>query len=110
MSLWDYEAMINGNKRTVLQQYPIQDIFISFMDSKLRNGIGHHSAIYDTKTDQVFYYSHGESVLAERRLPYTEFVYKVLSLYSALALAATTFNIFISEQLRWSSFLESEQN
>lgn len=94
MSLWDYEAMINGNKRTILQQYPIQDLFISSMDSKLRNGIGHHSAIYDTKTDQVFYYSHGESVLEERRLPYTEFVYNVLSLYSALELAAHYFQYF----------------
>lgn len=94
MSLWDYEAMPNGNKHRILQQYPIQDLFVSFMDSKLRNGIGHHSASYDSKTDEVVYYSHGEPALEERRLPYTEFAYKVLSIYSALELAAHYFHSF----------------
>ncbi len=94
MSLWDYEAMNNGNKHTILQQYPVHELFISFMNSKLRNGIGHHSAIYDTKTDQVLYYSHGEPALEEKRLPYTEFAYRVLSIYSALELAAHYFHYF----------------
>ena len=94
MSLWDYEAMHNGNKHTIIQQYPIQDLFVSFMDSKLRNGIGHHSASYDSKTDEVVYYSHGEPALEEKRLPYTEFAYKVLSIYSALELAAHYFHSF----------------
>lgn len=92
MSLWDYEAMPNGNKYTILQQYPICDLFVPFMDSKLRNGIGHHSAIYELKTDEVVYYSHGEPILMEKRMSYTEFAYKVLSIYSALELAALYFH------------------
>ena len=94
MSLWDYEAMKNGNKHTILQQYPIQDLFVSFMDSKLRNGIGHHSAVYDNKLDQILYYSHGESTLKEKRLSYTEFAYMVLSIYSTLEMAAHYFHYF----------------
>jgi hypothetical protein len=92
MSLWDYEAMPNGNKHTILQQYPIHHLFVPFMDSKLRNGIGHHSAIYEPKTDEVVYYSHGEPTLVEKRMSYTEFAYKVLSIYSALELAALYFH------------------
>jgi len=92
MRLWDYEAMPNGNKHTILQQYLTHDLFVPFMDSKLRNGIGHHSAFYEPKTDEVVYYSHGEPTLAEKRMPYTEFAYKVLSIYSSLELAALYFH------------------
>lgn len=92
MSLWAYEAVPNGNKHTILKRYPIQDLFVSFMDSELRNGIGHHSAIYESKADEVVYYSHGGPALNERRIPYTEFAHKVLSIYSALELAALYFH------------------
>lgn len=92
MSLWEFEAMANGNKHTILRQYPIQDLFVPAIDSKLRNGIGHHSAIYEAATDEVIYYSHGEPDLRETRMPYTEFVHKVLHLYSVLELAAHYFH------------------
>lgn len=92
MSLWDFEAMANGKKHALLQQYSIHDLFVPAIDSKLRNGIGHHSAFYEAKTDEVVYYSHGEPDLGETRMPYTEFVHKVLHLYSALELAAHYFH------------------
>jgi hypothetical protein len=92
MSLWDFETMVNGNKYTVLQQYPIQDLFVPAIDSRLRNGIGHHSAFYEAKSDEVVYYSHGEQIVRETRMPYTEFVHKVLYLYSTLELAAHYFH------------------
>ena len=58
MSLWDYEAVPNGNKHTILQHYPIKDLFVPFMGSQLRNGIGHHSAVYESEGDEVLYYSY----------------------------------------------------
>ena len=94
MDLWEFEAMQNGNKHTILQQYPISDLFVPVIDSKLRNGIGHHSAFYDAKTDTIVYYSHGKKDLEETRMTYTEFVYKVLQLYSVLELAAYYFHPF----------------
>lgn len=92
MSLWDFEAIPNGNKHTILHQYPIDDLFVPAIDSKLRNGIGHHSAFYEARTDEVVYFSHGEPDLIETRMPYTEFVHKVLHLYSTLELAAHYFH------------------
>jgi len=92
MSLWVYEAMPNANKHTVLQRYPIHDLFLPAIDTKLRNGIGHHSAFYSAETDEVWYYEQQGGDLVKRRICYTEFVYKVLVLYSAVELAALYFH------------------
>lgn len=92
MSLWDYEAMPNANKHTVLQRYPIHDLFLPAMDSKLRNGIGHHSAFYSPEADEVVYYEQQGKDLVKCRISYTEFVDKVLMVYSALELAALYFH------------------
>jgi hypothetical protein len=92
MSLWEYEAMPNGNKPSQLIHYPVHDLFVPLMDHNLRNGIGHHSAMYDAKRDEVVYYKHEQENLVEVRLPYTEFAYKVLQIYSALELASLYFH------------------
>lgn len=63
------------------------------MDHNLRNGIGHHSAMYDAKTDEVVYYKQQGKRLGEVRLPYTEFTYKVLQIYSAVELASLYFHV-----------------
>ncbi len=93
MSLWDYEAMQNGNKPSQLSKYPIRDMFVPFMDHSLRNGIGHHSAVYDAKTDDVVYYKQQGETLEEVRLPYTQFIDKVLKIYSAVELASKYFHV-----------------
>jgi len=92
MSLWEYEAMPNGNKPSQLIHYPVHDLFVPFMDHNLRNGIGHHSAMYDGKRDEVVYYKREQENLVEVWLPYTEFAYKVLQIYSALELASLYFH------------------
>ena len=92
MSLWDYEAMPNGNKPSQLAGYPIQHLFIPVMDNDLRNGIGHYSAVYDAKADEVVYHKYKGKKLVQVRLPYTEFAFKVLQIYSALELAALYFH------------------
>lgn len=92
MSLWEYEAMPNGNKPSQLTKYSIHDLFVPLMDNSLRNGIGHHSAIYDAQTDEVVYYKHQGKSLGEVRLPYTEFTYRLLQIYSAVELASLYFH------------------
>lgn len=93
MSLWEYEAMPNGNKPSQLTKYPIHDLFVPLMDSKLRNGIGHHSAMYVAQTDEVVYYNHQGKSLGEIRLSYTDFIYKLLEIYSAVELASLYFHV-----------------
>lgn len=92
ISIWDYEAMPNANKYTVLQRYPIHDLFLPAMDSKLRNGIGHHSAFYSPDADEVVYYEQQGKDLVKCRISYTEFVDKVLVVYSVVELAALYFH------------------
>lgn len=92
MSIWEYEAMANGNKHTILAKYPIHDLFVPTMDHQLRNGIGHHSAVYLPTTDEVLYYKQDDEQLHENRMAYTEFVFKVLEMFSAVELAALYFH------------------
>jgi hypothetical protein len=43
----------NGSKPDMLKQLKIADLFVPFIDNKLRNGIGHNSAHYDVATDSI---------------------------------------------------------
>lgn len=99
MTIWDFESMPNGNKPDILKKYPVADLFVGVMDSKLRNGIGHHSANYDIDTDAVIYYEMKGSQKTERRLSYTEFCDKIIKLFSALELAIIYFNELYIESL-----------
>lgn len=92
MTIWAYEAMPNGNKHTILSKYPIADLFVPFIDTKLRNGIGHHSAVYRPEEDDVVYYAQDHDQLRESRIAYTTFVFKVLELFSVMELAALYFH------------------
>jgi DNA-directed RNA polymerase subunit RPC12/RpoP len=92
MTIEDFESMPNGKKPDILKKYPIADLFIDVMDSKLRNGIGHHSANYDIETDTVIYYEIKGSNKTERQLSYTEFCDRIIKLFSAIELAIIYFH------------------
>jgi hypothetical protein len=92
MTIWDYEGMANGNKHTILGKYPINDLFVPAIDHQLRNGIGHHSAVYVPTDDEVVYYKQDGDKLHEQHMSYTEFVFKVLETFSVLELAALYFH------------------
>ena len=87
MSLWEFEAMDNGNKHTILRNLPISDLFLPSLNSELRNGVGHHSAHYDAQNDEVVYYKFKGSSRIEKRIGYTEFCDFCLRLFSAFELA-----------------------
>jgi hypothetical protein len=97
LDLWQFDEMKNGAKPGLLNKYPIADLFVPYLDHTLRNGIGHHSAHYDAKTDHVLYYKFKGSTLVERAVPYSEFCDKVLHIYSRFELSVRYFNfVFLS--------------
>jgi hypothetical protein len=92
MTIWQYEAMNNGIKHTILSKYPIHDLFVPVIDHQLRNGIGHHSAQYVATRDEVVYYRQDGQRLHEIHIPYAQFAFKVLEIVSAVELAALYFH------------------
>lgn len=92
MTLWQYEALPHGLKHTQLTRYPIQDLFVPYMDSRLRNGLGHARAFYDSGRDEVVYYTQDDAALVETRLPYATFGFRALEMFSAMELGAYYFH------------------
>ncbi len=85
----DLESMPNGNKHTVLKQLKYGDLFVPFIDAKLRNGIGHNSAHYDVRSDRVRYRNTSPSRgIEEFDISYVRFCEKVIRLYSQLEACA----------------------
>lgn len=92
MAIWDFEAIHNGNKHTILKRLPVADLFVPVLDSELRNGVGHHSAHYDAKADEVVYYKFKGDQQNEKRMQYTTFCDFCLSLFTAFELAVVYFS------------------
>jgi len=58
---------------------------VPFLDTELRNGIGHHAARYDSQSDSVVCVKAGGGKLQSKSIPYTEFCRKVISMVSRLS-------------------------
>lgn len=84
MPLDEFGVMKNGSKPDLLRQLVIGDMFAPFIDSKLRNGIGHNSAHYDVKTDSVHYMNENEKGAKQFQISYIRFCEKVVKLYGQL--------------------------
>lgn len=89
--IWWFEQMNNGAKNTQLDKYPLFDSVTKFLDTSLRNGVGHHSAYYIVSSDEIAYVKADDAALNEVRLPFTVFVSKVFDTYCAFERAATFF-------------------
>jgi hypothetical protein len=87
MSLADFEALPNANKLGFLEKYPIQDLFLPVLDTKLRNGIGHNSAHYNVGSHEIFLYDSKGRDTVSNKLGYTDFCLRVLRLFAAFELA-----------------------
>lgn len=81
MSVWDFERMATANKIPHMSKLRIGHMFSPYMDTALRNGIGHNSAHYDAASDYVIWTTHGTG---QQEIPYTSFVVRVLEVVSAL--------------------------
>jgi hypothetical protein len=85
----DLESMPNGNKHTVLNQLKVGDIFVPFIDAKLRNGIGHNSAHYEVKSDRIVYRNTSPSRgIEEFDISYIRFCERLVRLYGQLEACA----------------------
>ena len=80
----EFDVMKNGCKPDILKQLAIGDIFVPCIDHNLRNGLGHHSAHYDVKTDCVQYSTENPKGLKRHQITYVRFCEKVVRLYSQL--------------------------
>ena len=99
MSLWDFEKMPNGKKPEIIKNYPIADLFIESLDNKLRNGIGHNSAHYNLSSDDIVYYEFKGNSNIERTVKYTDFVDRVLRLFSVFELGVNYYNLIYLESI-----------
>lgn len=84
IDLWSFEKLPNANKGGHLIKFPIADLFVPFMDTSLRNGIGHNSAKYNPSKDEVVCIQQSGTALLEDPIHYTIFCDKVLELASVL--------------------------
>ena len=85
----DLELMPNGNKHTLLTTLRHGNIFIPFIDAKLRNGVGHHSAYYDVTTDTIHYRNQSSSRgIEDFSISYVRFCEKLVRLYGQVEACA----------------------
>jgi hypothetical protein len=84
LDIFAFEALSTANKRDHLLKYPTAEVFGDFLETRVRNGIGHNSARYDPVDDVVALVSSKDDQLVEARIPYTEFCRKVVSMASRL--------------------------
>lgn len=88
MTIEEFEQQPNGAKRDHIAKLPIEDLFISVLDTDFRNGIGHHSAHYEEEHDVIVIYNTKQAGTVTHVVGYTEFCQKVLDLFAAFELAA----------------------
>lgn len=84
ITLAQYDALPNGQKSAHLGGYPIADMFTPFMDTGLRNGIGHNTARYEPANDEVVWVVRRGAKHSQERFGYTAFCNAVLELLSTL--------------------------
>ena len=92
ISLDEFEALANANKREHIENYPIADLFVPVIDTGLRNGVGHHSAHLDKESDQIILYDTKKAAVVRQTLAYTEFCDRVVKLFAAFELAVMYHN------------------
>lgn len=84
MPIEEFDVSHNGAKPDLLKQTVIGDIFVPFIDSNLRNGIGHSSAHFDVKSDSITYVTENSKGQKHFKISYVRFCEKVVVLYGQL--------------------------
>lgn len=82
----EFISIKNGVKPDILKNLPIGDLFCPYIDSKLRNAIGHHSANFDVGSDSIIYLGTGNNEDESYSIRYVEFCEKIARLYGQLEL------------------------
>jgi hypothetical protein len=96
-SIWWFEQMNNGIKEGQLKNHKVFDSITPSLDLSLRNGVGHHSAHYDVRTDRISFVKARDADLNATELSFTEFVDKTFKAYCAFETATVFFQwLFIA--------------
>lgn len=88
MPLAEFEGMANGGKPDILQKLEIGSLFTPFIDAKLRNGIGHHSAHYRAELDDIYYQNQSGTTIERFSIGYVLFCEKLIRLYAQVEACA----------------------
>ncbi len=88
MTLDQFEQLANAAKRDHIAKFPIEDLFMPFLETDFRNGIGHHAAHYEQEHDAIVIFDTKDAGTVSRVVGYTESCEKVLDLFAAFELAA----------------------
>ncbi len=83
LNLEKYAKLPNANKWHYIARYPISRAFSTIDSTRLRNGIGHHSAYFDADNDTVVCIKDTATGPDKWHIPYSEFVDTVLQQVSA---------------------------
>jgi hypothetical protein len=84
-----FDKMPNGSKPDILKNLVISDLFVPYIDSRLRNGIGHHTARYDVNSDLIQYSYNTKKGLEYDFISYIRFCEKVVHLYAQIEAIST---------------------
>jgi hypothetical protein len=88
LTVEEFATMPNGNKPDLLKSTPVAHLFVPFIDSKLRNGIGHHAARYNVTIDIIEYENHNKKGTQHLTIPYIRFCEQVVKIYRQIELLA----------------------
>jgi hypothetical protein len=90
----EFDLFKNGNKPDILRRLGplISDLFVPYMNHRLRNGIGHNSAKYDVVSDQVHYVTENERGITPYNVPYISFCESMFNLYIQLEVVSLYIN------------------
>lgn len=82
----EFDLFKNGSKPDILKRLgpPTSDLFVPYIDHRLRNGIGHNSARYDVVSDAVHYVIENERGATTYTIPYISFCESMFNLYIQL--------------------------
>jgi hypothetical protein len=88
MPLAEFEGMPNGAKPDILNKLKTGKLFVPFIDAKLRNGIGHHSAHYRALLDDIYYQNQSGANIEQFSISYIQFCEKLIRLYAQVEACA----------------------
>lgn len=97
----EFELTANGAKSDLVSDIPFWLVFNGVFDSKLRNGIGHHSWRYEASSDSIHYENHSKSRGREDfRIPYLEFCIRTRRLYHLTSVAGIYVHSLLRQPIR----------
>lgn len=89
LTIFDFDRMDNGQKKDLIEKWKCASRFTSCSDSRLRNAVGHHDAIYNIKDDAIECRNvNSRGVVSDFSISYIEFCRKVCDIYQEVEVAA----------------------